>query len=72
MEPGSPMWSMPSTSQQEPGTTPRFLAWASSSEKEEVRAFHQHKKFKMRLIRVKMNLETKDGVMDSGSSPLSN
>ena len=59
--------------EQDPETTPGFLAWASSSEEEQVRAFLPDKKFKMRLISLKIiNLETKDSVRDSGASSFSN
>lgn len=44
----------------ESGTMPRFLACASSSEKEQVRTTVSDKKFKVRLICLKMNLETKE------------
>lgn len=72
MEAGRPVWTLPWYSHEDPGTMPRFLAWPSCSEKEQVRAILPDKKFKMRRIHLKMDLETKDGVMGSGSSPLSN
>ena len=65
--------SCPGIPEEDPETTPRFLAWASSSEEEQVRAFLPDKKFKMRLISLKIiNLETKDSVRDSGASSFSN
>lgn len=64
---GSPQ----SISDADPATMPRFLTWATSFQEEQVRAILSDKKFKIRVISLKINFETKESVRDTGSSSLS-
>ena len=59
-------------SDEDPATMPRLLAWATSFQDEQMRAILSDRKFKVRVISLKINSETKESVRDTRSSSLSN